>query len=170
MMKYLGVALMILAVLCLPALVLPGIAAPPPHKPHEHAKHVAGHPCKGPPAGFTPRRVAAKPALATASAVIFPPLPGTNLAPGSSPSGSLKSPTVNVIFHGNSWTAADRQTVVNAVQAILSGPYLSALSQPNYGSDGKAVWGSSSVSNATLELDTPSRAASSPATRSSTRS
>jgi hypothetical protein len=96
-----------------------------------------------------------KPALAAAAAVRFTPLPGTTLGPDSSPNFSLKSPKVNVIFHGTNWTAANQDIVIRGVQSILSGPYLSALSQPKYGSDGKSVFGTSMSSPGKLDLDTP---------------
>jgi hypothetical protein len=85
---------------------------------------------------------------------VFAPLNGTRLADNSSPNSSLKSPTVNLIFAGNAWSAADRQTVLHAVQSILNGPYLSRLSQANYGSDGRAFFGKSLSSTATPSLDT----------------
>jgi hypothetical protein len=86
--------------------------------------------------------------------VAFTPADGTTLAPASSPSGSLSSPTVNIIFHGTSWTNADEQTVIHSVQSILNGPYLSGLNQPGYGSDGKATFGTVTQNNAPLSLDT----------------
>jgi hypothetical protein len=137
-------------------LALPGASAPPgAHKPDDSATPIVGHAATAPKPGFRPAHVTAKAVLTAASAAVFPPIRGTTLAPGSTPNFSLRSPTVNVVFHGSNWTAADKQTVLNGVQAILSGPFLSALDQPNYGSDGKALWGTSLSSTARLDLDTP---------------
>jgi hypothetical protein len=141
--------------ICL-VLVLPVASAPPAARttrPAAAAKRPTPHPFMAPKAGFRAAKAAVKKGIRPAMS--FAPIAGTNLAPNSSPAFSLSSPTVNVIFHGPNWTAADQQTVLNAVQSILSGPYLSALNQPGYGSDGKAVFGTSSSSNATLNLDTP---------------
>ncbi len=73
--------------------------------------------------------------------------------------GSLNSAPVVLIFSGPYWTttqgASDRQFLTSSIQSILSGPYLSALTQ--YGSDGKASffasWQTSSVP--TLTGNTP---------------
>jgi hypothetical protein len=56
--------------------------------------------------------------------------------------------------------------VVGAVKTIVGSAYLSALNQPNYGSDGKAVWGASSTSGAALALDAGSKGASYPSRKS----
>jgi hypothetical protein len=87
--------------------------------------------------------------------VTFGPKKGApELLTTSSPGSSLKSPTVNVVFHTASWWKdADKRAVVDAVKTILGSSYLSALNQPNYGSDGKAIWGASSTSDAALTLD-----------------
>ena len=136
------------------SMALSGVAAPPPvHPPHDSAhKGVARHPFEAPPRGMRFATGVVKQGLA---ATTFPAVPGTKLTADSSPASSLSSPTVNIIFAGPNWTAADQQTVLNAVQSILKGPYLSGLNQPNYGSDGKAIWGSSFSSNTAVKLDTP---------------
>jgi hypothetical protein len=58
---------------------------------------------------------------------------------------SLQSPPVVLIFTGQYWQTAqgqqDQQTLTNDAQSIVSGPYLSRLTQ--YGSDGKATFGGS---------------------------
>jgi hypothetical protein len=142
-----------LAVLGL-ALVVPAVARPPSAKPTHKAA-----PAKGPRVGrsLAPKVFRAggvRKQLAVGPALTFPHTPGTTLDTTlSTPDFSLKSPTVNVVFRGNNWSAADRQTVLGAVQSILGGPYLSALNQPNYGSDGKATFGGSQTSNAPLTLD-----------------
>jgi hypothetical protein len=71
----------------------------------------------------------------------------------SSPAFSLNSPTVNLTFAGRNWKDADKSAVLASVKAIVTSPYLSALKQANYGSDGNAVWGTSSTSQADLKLD-----------------
>ncbi len=102
-------------------------------------------------AGSPAARAIANPKLA---AVTFPPTKGNPmLLPNSSPEFSLNSPTVNVTFAGENWADADKTTVTEAVKAILKSSYLSALNQKHYGSDGKAVSGTSSVSEAELKLD-----------------
>src|SRR5262249_18532658 len=73
------------------------------------------------------------------------------VALGSANAGTL-NPTVNVIFSGPFWNTTigqqDEATIINSTKAILSGPYLSGLTQ--YGSDGKATFGQSWNDPATL--------------------
>jgi hypothetical protein len=56
---------------------------------------------------------------------------------------SLQSPTVNFVFSGSYWSTAqgqqDEAGLLSSAKAIMSGPYLSGLTQ--YGSDGKALFG-----------------------------
>jgi hypothetical protein len=64
----------------------------------------------------------------------------TVTSPTSAESASLQNPPVVLIFTGSYWQTkqggGDEQTMTNAVSSILSGPYLSKLTQ--YGSDGHA--------------------------------
>jgi hypothetical protein len=64
------------------------------------------------------------------------------IAAGSTNEG-MQHPTVNLIFSGSYWTTAqgqqDEANMISSVQSMLSGPYLSGLTQ--YGSDGTAVFG-----------------------------
>jgi hypothetical protein len=115
------------------------------------AKRVKHHPFMVPKTGLRAAHAKAKTGITPAKA--FTPIAGTTLAANSSPALSLSSPTVNVIFAGPNWSDPDKQTVLGAVQAILASPYLSSLNQPNYGSDGKAVFGTSSSDSRTITLD-----------------
>jgi hypothetical protein len=82
----------------------------------------------------------------TVPSVTFTPYFGAE-GIGGSLTGGMQHPTVNVVFSGSYWTtsgtsgngAQDQQTLTAAIQSILSGPYLSGLTQ--YGSDGKANFG-----------------------------
>ncbi len=86
--------------------------------------------------------------------VAFPHRDGTMLDPVlSSPNFSMNSVTVNVVFHGGTWSDADKTNLTRAVQSILTSSYLSGLVQANYGTDGKATFGVSLSSNADLTLD-----------------
>src|ERR1700722_5699907 len=62
---------------------------------------------------------------------------------------NMQNPAVNLIFAGSSWTPADRLACTSAVNTILSGPYLSGLTQ--YGSDGRAHLGFSLPDANTLQ-------------------
>ncbi len=73
--------------------------------------------------------------------VVFIPKFGAETVSGQNI--ALRSPHVDVIFSGPSWTQTsqgqqDLTTLSNSVQNILSGPYLTGLKQ--YGSDGLAVY------------------------------
>jgi hypothetical protein len=80
----------------------------------------------------------------TVPTIVFQPQFGAE-GIGGSLTGGMQHPTVNVIFSGSYWTnpgtngPQDQQTITAAIQSILSGPYLSGLTQ--YGSDGKANYG-----------------------------
>jgi hypothetical protein len=71
--------------------------------------------------------------------VIKPYFGPETIAPGSTNDG-MQHPNVVYIFSGSYWTTAqgqqDETALLNAAKAIMSGPYLSGLTQ--YGSDGKA--------------------------------
>ena len=73
------------------------------------------------------------------------------MASGSANAGA-QHPTVNLVFAGPFWTTAigqqDQATIISSTRSILSGPYLSGLTQ--YGSDGTAVFGQSWNDAATL--------------------
>jgi hypothetical protein len=127
-------------------------------------KKISGHPFKAPPPGLKSTLGTSRPA---GGGVTFGPRKGApTLLTNSTPDFSLKSPTVNVVFHGDSWKDADKQAVVGAVKTIIGSLYLSALNQPNYGGDGKAVWGTSSTSGAALALDQGNRGARYPSRES----
>jgi hypothetical protein len=74
--------------------------------------------------------------------VIQPYFSAETIAPGSTNDG-MQHPTVNLVFSGSYWNTAagqqDENTLVSAAQSLLSGPYLSGLTQ--YGSDGTANFG-----------------------------
>jgi hypothetical protein len=67
--------------------------------------------------------------------VVFNPVFGSETVTGSKV--GMLSPRVDLVFQGASWTPANENPYIKAVGNILSGPYLSGLTQ--YGSDGKAV-------------------------------
>jgi hypothetical protein len=79
---------------------------------------------------------------AVPTVVIVPQFGPETIAPGSTNDG-MQHPAVNLIFSGKYWNTIEGQqdetTLLNSVQSILSGPYLSRLTQ--YGSDGKANLG-----------------------------
>ena len=66
----------------------------------------------------------------------------------------MQHPAVNLIFAGN-WTNYQQQeaTLISATQSLLSGPYLSGLTQ--YGSDGTASYGATPVDPTTPLVDNP---------------
>jgi hypothetical protein len=74
--------------------------------------------------------------------VVFQPVFGAETVSGpvvggvTLPFDGLINPAVPLIFSGSSWTSANEQPSLDATQRILSGPYLSKLTQ--YGSDGQA--------------------------------
>jgi hypothetical protein len=81
----------------------------------------------------------------TVPTIVFKPYFGPEtIAPGSTNDG-MQHPNVNYIFSGSYWTTAqgqqDETTLLNSAKSIMSGPYLSGLTQ--YGSDGKANFCSS---------------------------
>src|SRR5262245_36282722 len=81
----------------------------------------------------------------TVPTIVFTPQSGGDvIAPGSTNDG-MQHPTVNVIFSGSYWTTAqgqqDETALLNSAKSIMSGPYLSGLTQ--YGSDGQANFGMS---------------------------
>jgi hypothetical protein len=91
--------------------------------------------------------------------IAFTPAFGAETTSGST-SYSLQSPAVNLVFSGSYWTTTqgqqDEAGLVSAAQSIMSGPYLSGLTQ--YGSDGKALFGRS-WNDAALTATNPSTAA-----------
>src|SRR5262249_42516922 len=67
------------------------------------------------------------------------------------PDIGLQNPAVTLIFSGSSWNATNEQPLRDAMQRILSGPYLSKLTQ--YHSDGQAhLSGISWTSSSSLGL------------------
>jgi hypothetical protein len=129
----------------------PLAAAPKAAKDANAKKKISARIFKARAAGSRSARSAAIAGLAAAT---FAPRKGApQLRTNSTPDYSLSSPTVNVTFTGRNWTAADKAAVADAVKKIVQSAYLSALKQPNYGSDGKAVWGVSSTSAVMLKLD-----------------
>ncbi len=74
--------------------------------------------------------------------IAFTPQFGAETTSGTT-SYSLQSPTVNLVFSGSYWGTAqgqqDEAALISSAKAIMSGPYLSGLTQ--YGSDGKALFG-----------------------------
>ncbi len=84
--------------------------------------------------------------------IVFMPHYGVEtLAQGSTNDG-MQHPTVNLVFSGSYWTTQqgqqDEATLINSAKTILSGPYLSGLTQ--YGSDGTANFGLSWTDTATV--------------------
>ena len=82
--------------------------------------------------------------------VVFIPYFGLEVVSGSNV--GMQSPPVYLIFSGSYWKTSqgqqDETTLLNSAQEILSGPYLSGLTQ--YGSDGKAIFARSWQDNATV--------------------
>jgi hypothetical protein len=81
----------------------------------------------------------------TVPTIVFTPQWGGDvISPGSTNDG-MQHPTVNYIFSGSYWSTAqgqqDELALLNSAKSIMSGPYLSGLTQ--YGSDGKANFGTS---------------------------
>lgn len=78
--------------------------------------------------------------------VVFNPQFGAeSIAPGST-NDAMQNPPVYFIFAGSYWTnttqgKSDEATLTASAQSLLSGPYLSGLTQ--YGSDGKATFAGS---------------------------
>ncbi len=74
--------------------------------------------------------------------IAFTPHFGAETTSGSQ-AYSLISPNVNFVFSGSYWSTAqgqqDEANLLASAKAIMSGPYLSGLTQ--YGSDGKAIFG-----------------------------
>jgi hypothetical protein len=76
----------------------------------------------------------------TVPTIVFNPQFGPEtIAPGSTNDG-MQHPNVVYIFSGSYWSTAqgqqDEKALLNSAKSIMSGPYLSGLTQ--YGSDGKA--------------------------------
>src|SRR6202011_5084266 len=73
----------------------------------------------------------------------------------SRPNG-MQHPAVNLVFSGTYWTstqgAKDVSALVSATKPLLSGPYLSGLTQ--YGSDGTASFGSFWTDSAKVQVST----------------
>ncbi len=72
--------------------------------------------------------------------VVFNPVFGAETYTGSH--DGMQNPPVHLIFSGDGWNTTqgrqDEQKIITATKNILSGPYLSGLTQ--YGSDGKATY------------------------------
>ena len=78
--------------------------------------------------------------------IVFAPARGAESLQANYQPDGMQSPTVNVIFTGTYWTTTaqgkqDEATLLAGVKSIVSGPYLSGLTQ--YGSNGKATFGTS---------------------------
>jgi hypothetical protein len=84
--------------------------------------------------------------------VVFLPHFGPQSIALGSTFNTMQHPTVNLVFSGNYWTTAqgqqDEAAMLQAVQSLLSSPYLSGLTE--YGSDGVATFGQSWVDTATV--------------------
>jgi hypothetical protein len=84
--------------------------------------------------------------------IVFTPHFGVETIAQGSTNDGMQHPTVDVIFSGSYWNSKpglqDRTTLLNSTQSILSGPYLSGLTQ--YGSDGTAIFGKSWTDTATV--------------------
>jgi hypothetical protein len=82
------------------------------------------------------------PILGTYNIAFTPRFGAETIAPGSTNDG-MQHPSVNLVFSGPYWSTAqgqqDEAGMIAAAQSILSGPYLSGLTQ--YGSDGTAYFG-----------------------------
>jgi hypothetical protein len=90
--------------------------------------------------------------------VVFTPRFGPETVTGSN--DGMQNPSVNLIFSGPYWNTPqgqlDEKALINSTKSILSGPYLSGLTQ--YGSDGRATFGQSWNDSATVASN-PSPAA-----------
>ncbi len=84
----------------------------------------------------------------TVPTVVFTPVFGVETVAAGSTNDGMQHPTVNLIFAGTTWTAQNEQPLIAAAQSILSSTYLSGLTQ--YGSDGKANYGTSWTDTSTL--------------------
>jgi len=79
----------------------------------------------------------------TVPTIVFSPKFGIEtIAPGSTNDG-MQNPNVSYIFSGSYWTKTaqgqqDEKALLNSAKSIMSGPYLSGLTQ--YGSDGTATF------------------------------
>jgi hypothetical protein len=86
----------------------------------------------------------------TVPTVVFNPAFGSPTVNAFDPARAIKSPQVHLVFVGSYWTtptgANDVAGVTQDVRSLLASPYLSKLTQ--YGSDGKATFGVSSVNPA----------------------
>jgi hypothetical protein len=82
--------------------------------------------------------------------VMFLPNFGPETVSGTN--DGMQNPTVDLIFSGSYWTTKqgqlDEATLLSSAKNILSGPYLSGLTQ--YGSDGRATFGTYWQDNATV--------------------
>ncbi|MHB1426582.1 MAG: autotransporter outer membrane beta-barrel domain-containing protein [Gemmataceae bacterium] len=77
--------------------------------------------------------------------VAFAPQFGPEQYTGSN--NGMQNPPVHLIFSGN-WSQSNENMVIAATQNIVSGPYLSKLTQ--YGSDGKATYADSWTASSTV--------------------
>jgi hypothetical protein len=86
--------------------------------------------------------------------IAFTPKFGPETIVKGSTNDGMQNPSVNLVFSGPYWTTAqgqqDEANMLAAVQSILSGPYLTGLTQ--YGSDGKANFSRSWNDTATVPL------------------
>ncbi len=93
----------------------------------------------------------------TVPTIVFTPQFGVETLAAGSTNDGMQHPTVNLIFSGSYWTTTqgqtDENTLTAAAKSILSGPYLSGLTE--YGSDGKANFGQS-WNNSTTVASNPS--------------
>jgi hypothetical protein len=84
--------------------------------------------------------------------IVFMPHYGVETLAHGSTNDGMQHPTVNLVFSGSYWNTMqgqqDEATLINSTKTILSGPYLSGLTQ--YGSDGKANFGLSWTDPATV--------------------
>jgi hypothetical protein len=92
--------------------------------------------------------------------IVFVPQFGPETpGPGDTSHGMIH-PTVHLIFSGHYWNTTqgkqDQKTLIDSTNSILSGPYLSGLTQ--YGSDGTARFGKHWVDSTTVPLDQPGKA------------
>jgi hypothetical protein len=84
----------------------------------------------------------------TVPTVVFTPVFGLETVAAGSTNDGMQHPTVNLIFSGTTWTTQNEQPLIAAAQSILSSTYLSGLTQ--YGSDGKANYGTSWTDTTTV--------------------
>jgi hypothetical protein len=90
--------------------------------------------------------------------VLFQPHFGPETLVSSNPAqAAMPHPTVNLVFSGDYWTTAngqqDQAMILNSAKNILTGPFLSGLTQ--YGSDGTATLGTNWVESETANGNQP---------------